>query len=286
MSNDLCRPSSVVTVNFQVYYGEAFTTNTHFGNADTQERIMTNKKTLRQRIRDGEVLVALRGSLHTTKSELADIWATGRYDYIWIDGQHTAFTEESLVAYCTAAEELDIDVQLRIPHTRHAYLVGRYMDLGCSAVLVPEVMEEETVDDALAYTYYPQIGRRSWGGEARRGVRGVAKGMDRLEYAAWWNDYVILSIQVESVEAVTNIQKLAKPGVSVVTFGPNDLSFNMEGHSEYPLTNVHDCMRNVAAQLDGTGIRLAMGTGTKPEEREEYLQMGVTLFQEDPPALV
>ena len=244
---------------------------------------MTEGKTLRQRIREGEVLVALRGSLDTTKSQLADIWATERYDYIWIDGQHTAFSEESLVAYCIAAEELGIDVQLRIPHTRHAYMVGRYMDLGCSAVLVPEVMEEETVDDAVAYSYYPQKGRRSWGGSARRGMRSEAKGMDRLEYAAWWNDYVILGIQVESVEAVTNVQKLAKPGVSVVTFGPNDLSFNMEGHEGYPLTSVDDCMRNVAAQLAGTGTGLAMGTGTRPEEREKYLDMGITLFQEDPP---
>ena len=244
---------------------------------------MTQYKTLRQRIRDGEVLVALRGSLRTTKSELADIWATDRYDYIWIDGQHTAFSEEALVTYCNAAEDLGIDVQLRIPHTRHAYLVGRYMDLGCSAVLVPEVMEEDTVNDALAYAYYPQIGRRSWGGEARRGMRSVTKGMDRLEYAEWWNDYVVLGIQAESVEAVTNIQKLAKPGVAVVTFGPNDLSFNMEGHEGYPLTSVDDCMRNVATQLDGTGIRLAMGTGTKPEEREKYLTMGITMFQEDPP---
>ena len=244
---------------------------------------MTQYKTLRQRIRDGEVLVALRGSLRTTKSELADIWATDRYDYIWIDGQHTAFSEEALVTYCNAAEDLGIDVQLRIPHTRHAYLVGRYMDLGCSAVLVPEVMEEDTVNDALAYAYYPQIGRRSWGGEARRGMRSVTKGMNRLEYAEWWNDYVVLGIQAESVEAVTNIQKLAKPGVAVVTFGPNDLSFNMEGHKGYPLTSVDDCMRNVATQLDGTGIRLAMGTGTKPEEREKYLAMGITMFQEDPP---
>ena len=83
---------------------------------------MTEAKTLRQRVRDGEVLVALRGSLDTTKSQLADIWATGRYDYIWIDGQHTAFSEESLVAYCTAAEELGIDVQLRIPPVSYTHL--------------------------------------------------------------------------------------------------------------------------------------------------------------------
>ena len=66
---------------------------------------MSDQKTLRKRIQDGEVLVALRGTLNTTKSQLSDIWETGRYDYIWIDGQHTAFSEESLVSYCTAAEE-------------------------------------------------------------------------------------------------------------------------------------------------------------------------------------
>lgn len=242
---------------------------------------MSPEKTLKQRMKDGEILVALRGSLATTKNELADIWATGRYDYIWIDGQHTPFTEAQLVTYCRAAEELDIDVQLRIPHTRHAYLVGRFLDFGFSAVLVPEVMEEETIDDAIAYAYYGPKGRRSWGGANRR---GLAQGLDRRAYAAWWNDYVIVAIQVESVEAVTNIQKLAKPGVSVVTFGPNDLSFNLEDHPQYPLQNVEDCMRNVAAQLADTDIRLAMGTATTPAEREPYLDIGITLFQEDAPA--
>ncbi|MCB0127167.1 MAG: hypothetical protein KDE58_33125, partial [Caldilineaceae bacterium] len=113
----------------------------------------------------------------------------------------------------------------------------------------------------------------------------VAKGMDRLSYAKWWNDYVILGIQVESVEAVTNIGRLAKPGVSVVTFGPNDLSFSLEAHPEYPLRTVDDCMRNVAAQLKGTNIRLAMGTGNKPEDRDKLLEIGITLFQDDAPAL-
>ena len=44
-------------------------------------------------------------------------------------------------------------------------MVGRYLDLGPSAVLIPEVMEPETVDDAIAYAYYGPIGRRSWGAQ-------------------------------------------------------------------------------------------------------------------------
>ncbi len=241
---------------------------------------MSQTKTLRQRMADGEVLVAMRGSLSTSKDQLADMWSMGRYDYIWIDSQHTPYSDELLVSYCAAAEELGIDVQLRIPHTRHAYLVGRYLDFGLSAVLVPEVMESETVDDAIAYAYYGPIGRRSWGGLERR---GLSPDMDRHAYAAWWNDYVVLGIQVESVEAVTNIRRLAKPGVSVVTFGPNDLSFSLEDHPEYPLQNVDDCIRNVAAQLEGTGIRLSLGIATVLEERDKYLEMGITLFTEEMP---
>lgn len=244
---------------------------------------MSKSKSLRQRIKKGEVLVALRAELSMTKAQLADAWSTGRYDYVRIEGQHNPFAEQQLVDFCAITDDIDIDVQLRIPHTGEAHLVGRYLDFGCSAILVPEVMESETVDDAIAYAYYPPVGRRSWGGDFRRGLRRIGK--DRQTYAAWWNEHVVLGIQVESVETVINIRALAKPGVQVVTFGPNDLSFSLEDHPEFPLPSIDDCMRNVAAQLAGTDVRLAMGTGTKPEERGKYLDMGVTLFQEDPPAL-
>lgn len=237
-------------------------------------------KTLRQRMQDGEVLTAMRGSLSTSKEELADMWTTDRYDYVWIDSQHTPYSDQLLVDYCQAAGELDIDVQLRIPHTRQAFMVGRFLDFGLTAVLVPEVEEPETVDDAIAYAYYGPIGRRSWGGPTRKGFN---QGVDRHEYSAWWNDTVVLGIQVESVEAVTNIHKLAKPGVGVVTFGPNDLSFSLEAHPGFPLQDVDACMRNVAKQLEDTGIRLAMGTATKPEERDKYVDMGFTLFQDNMP---
>ncbi len=70
----------------------------------------------------------------------------------------------------------------------------------------------------------------------------------------------------------------------MVTFGPNDLLFSLEDHPDYPQQNVDDCMRNVATQLADTRIRLAMGTATTPEERDKYLEMGITLFQEDAPA--
>ena len=243
---------------------------------------MDNTKTVKQRIRDGDVVVALRVFFDYDRGQLEDALGKGTYDLIYVDGQHGAFTDERLVEFSGMVHELGLPLQFRIPHTRHTYLIGRYLDMGLSAILVPEVVEQETVAEAIAYTYYPQMGRRSWGGAARRGQEQWAGSVDRLEYAAWWNDTVVLAIQLESVAAITRAGQLIRPGVDYVAFGPNDLLFNLEGHPNFPLQSVDDCMRNVAEQLQGTGVRLGMAVTTTPEEREPYLKMGITVFQEAP----
>lgn len=243
---------------------------------------MSTSASLKQRIRAGDTIVALRVPVEIERSSLEAALSKGTYDLLYIDGQHTAFSEAQLVAFCAIAEELELPVQFRIPHTRHTYLIGRYLDLGPTSILVPEVESEATVDEAIAYSYYPQVGQRSVGGVARRGVKARGGQVDRLEYAAWWNDIMVLAIQLESVEAILNARQLAKPGVDVIAFGPNDLQFSLEAHPHFPLNTVDACMRHVAEQCKGTQIRLGMAVTTEPEEREKYLEMGITLFQESP----
>ena len=243
---------------------------------------MASQNNLRARIAAGEELVAVRGDITWTKDKLASVWEGGKFHLIWLDGQHGVYSDELLVKFTGVAEELGIPVQLRIPHTRDAHKVGRFFDLGASGALVPEVMEPSTVDDALSYAYYGPIGRRSWGGANRLGLRSRTAPTARRDYAAWWNDTVLLSIQIESVEAVTNIARLVRPGITHVTWGPNDLEFSLELHPEFPLKTVEACMENVATQLQGTGIRIAMGTGTTENERQKYRDLGVTIFQAAP----
>ena len=52
---------------------------------------------------------------------------------------------------------------------------------------------------------------------------------------------------------MTNIARLVRPGITHLTWGPNDLEFSLEMHPEYPLRTVEACMQNVAEQLEGTG---------------------------------
>lgn len=240
---------------------------------------MPESISLKQRISDGEVVVALRVSIDIEPSKLEAALSKSTYRLIYIDGQHSAFSDQQLVEFCGMAESLGLPVQFRIPHTRHTYLIGRYLDMGLASVLVPEVVDVAAVDEAINYSYYPQVGHRSWGGFARYGINAID---DRLAYADWWNQQVVLAIQLESVNAISNARQLAKHGVDYVAFGPNDLQFDLERHPHYPLQTPDECMRNVAEQLQGTNIRLGMAVPTKPDERDQYLEMGITVFQELP----
>ena len=159
------------------------------------------------------------------------------------------------MAFCAIAQDLSIPVRIRIKHTQHAYLIGTYLDLGPSGIMIPEVASEDIVDQGIASFYYPQRGKRSWGGPARVGLSARS---DRLEYAAWWNDYGTLTLQIESVEAVIHARQLAKPGVDVLSFGLNDLMFSIEAHPQFPIRSYEDCIRHVLDQLDGTGVRIGL----------------------------
>ena len=100
---------------------------------------MASAKELKQKIKDGEVVVALRPDIKITKANFEKALTKGSYDLVYIDGQHTPFSDDQLVAISGIAEQAGLPVQFRIPHTRNTYLIGRYLDMGLSGILVPEV---------------------------------------------------------------------------------------------------------------------------------------------------
>ena len=243
---------------------------------------MAAARSLKQRITDGEVVVALRPPITSSRDQLEAALSKGRYDLIYLDGQHTPFSDDQLVALCGAAEGLGLPVQFRIPHTRHTYLIGRYLDMGLSGVLVPEVEDDGPGRRGHRLRLLPPGRPAQLGGAARFGTRPAGRRLGATEYAAWWNQHVVLAVQLESITAVESARALAKPGVDYLAFGPSDLTFDLARHPEYRFRTADDCTRYVAEQVRGTGIRLGMAVVTEPEARAKYVEMGLTVFQETP----
>ena len=215
---------------------------------------------LKQRIHNKEAINIASGvPFGCTRDEMEAVLGQGTYDLVSVDHQHGPANEDQLVEYCAMASEFDVGVQLRIKHTRNAYLIGNLLDLGPLAIVVPQVESVETVDEAIDFFYYLPMGKRSWGPSSAYGIKG---GMDRLEYAEWWNNTGILILQIESVDAVINVSKFAKPGVDMVTFGENDLNFSIESYPSSPFQNLQECIAHVETQLADTHVKV--GAGSSP----------------------
>ena len=248
---------------------------------------MSEKKNLKQRINDGEVVIGAAVPLTATRERLEEVIKEYPYDYFALDSQHSAFCEHDLVNVCNIAAELEVDVQFRIKHTKFSFMLGNYLDLGPTALEIPQVEDESTVQEALDSFYLPPVGKRSWLGGESLGFKTFGEGKNlsetehRLGYSNWWNKTGVLWMQIESINAVTNAAKFAKKGVDCLSWGPADLSFSREDNPNHPFKTDDDCVNYVAEQLKGTETKLAI-RHYYPELRDKYIKMGATVLLEIP----
>jgi len=117
---------------------------------------MSEPVALKERIRQGEIIVGVSVPMNMERGRLEDILSRDTYSFISVDSQHSAYHEERLVSLCALAEAVGIPVQFRIKHPRHAYLIGNILDLGPLSIEVPLVETEVVVDEALAAFYIPK----------------------------------------------------------------------------------------------------------------------------------
>ena len=210
---------------------------------------------LKEKMHKGEQIRTIAAPAESTRSQLEEIIKkNGKVDLFSLDGQHRPLPDErDLVKFCKLAEELGAGVQLRIQHQRLAYMTGRYADLGVLAIMVPLVEEVETANEAINNFYYPPLGNRSWGGEFRFGEKPPT---DRLKYSQWWNGTGLLGFQIETLRAALNVRNIVKPGVDWISWGPGDMGFDIERHSNSPFKTLTEVHSFVIEQLKGYDVRV------------------------------
>ena len=210
---------------------------------------------LKEKLHKGEAVRSVNAPAGSSRSELAAIIKkNGKVDLFYLDGQHRPLPgERDLVTFCKLAEALGAGVQLRIPHPRLAFMTGRFADLGVLSIMVPLVEDVATADDAISNFYYPPLGNRSWGGEFRYGEQPPT---DRLKYSRWWNGTGMLGFQIETLRAALNVRNIVKPGIDFIAWGPGDMGFDIERHSNSPFKSLEEVHAFVIEQLKGFDVRV------------------------------
>ena len=247
---------------------------------------MTEIKNLKEKIRNNSIIIGVRIPWNADINQIDEILTYDKYDFMSIDSQHSPFEESRLAKICEYAHDLPIPVHFRIKHSKITYLIGNLLDLGPSIIEIPQTEEITTVKDAVDNVYYPPEGKRSWGGEFRAGVEEkhlvFPADLDvRNEYMKWWNEFGVLMLQIESINAIENIKNFSIKGVDCVSWGPNDLEVDRQANKDHPLSISNEkALEYALNECYKSGIKLMVRNSKK--ERNKYLDMGINIFLESP----
>lgn len=169
-------------------------------------------------IRSGSL--ALGGWLTNPSTINAEVMGAAGFDYVAIDTQHGAIDYSAMLPMLQVLSIGSSTPIVRVPSCDSGH-IGKALDAGARAVIVPMVNDRTTCEAAVSFSKYAPDGVRSYG--PTRAV--LVEGSDYFDHAA---DDISLIPMIETVEALRNIDEIVTvPGVEAIYVGPNDLSISL-----------------------------------------------------------
>lgn len=172
------------------------------------------------------------------------------YHAIWFDLEHMTYSTETLEVMALAARSVGLDSFVRLAPTDYAS-VTRALEAGVGGVMAAQVKTAEQVAEFLTWCkYYPRgcRGLNTSGYDAKFGKMPMA------EFTQVANRDTFVAIQIETAEAVENVEKIvAVDGVDLLFVGPADLSQNLGVTGEFMHPKCLAAVDRVAAACAAAG---------------------------------
>lgn len=152
------------------------------------------------------------------------------FDFVVLDNEHGPAGLETTEHLIRAARCVNI---IPVVRTLEADIL-RVLDIGASAIQVPQVNTAEQARRIVAAAKYPPLGGRGAAFSPRAAGYGFFGGQ---AHAKMSNEGTSVILMTETEEALANLDEiLAVPGIDALFIGPNDLSFSMghQGNQKHP----------------------------------------------------
>ena len=192
------------------------------------------------------------------------------FDWVCLDGQHGLYGRSELVEAARSFPEGEAELVVRVAECDFA-MIGAALDVGATTVIVPQVDSPAEAARAVAATYYPPQGRRSWGQIVRTWGRTVG-GPDTRNAAT------TCAVMIESADALDQVEAIAAvPGVSCLFVGPYDLALSLGTTVEAMLDDDSSGapLARISAAATGHGMFVA-GFGGAPAYAERLARRGIS----------
>lgn len=188
---------------------------------------------LKDRLAHGETVnvFAIGRAYHPNLIQMFGIH--GGFHGFWIDHEHVGFSIDQIEQAATAGRAAGFDCFVRVAPTDYA-LVTRCLESGARGVMAAQINNAEQAEQFVSWAKFAPRGRRGLNSAAYDGRFG---NMPLAEFCETANRETFVAIQIETVEAVENVDAIAAiEGVDHLFLGPSDLSqaYGLTGQFMHP----------------------------------------------------
>ena len=218
---------------------------------------------------------AVAGWISSGNPYIAEAMAHAGFDALVVDMQHgMGVTADRAIACLQAISTTDTVPVVRVPWNEPAAM-QLVLDAGAYGIIVPLVNTPEEAARAVGACRYPPLGYRSIGPNRAPLYAGA-------DYAQHANEEVFVLTMVETMQAVENLEEMAKiPGLDGFYIGPADLALSI---GIAPGPDAANDPRHAEACQRVVDVAKAAGIapchhGSGPEEGASRLKQGFMMCQ-------
>ncbi|WP_252198261.1 aldolase/citrate lyase family protein [Clostridium sp. MCC353] len=212
--------------------------------------------------------------------DLAEYTASLGFDFILIDNEHGVMEQTTLCDMVRASQCEGVPAVVRCTMNEYDH-VQKALDFGANGVQVPLVNTVEDAKKIVSLTHYAPLGKRGTAYLPRAAGYGMVD--DKCAYREEANKVKLVSVHIETVEAVKNLDEILKvDGIDVYFIGPGDLSSSMNLPTNDPKVQetVKNCIQKIAAagKIPGYYVGNAEATKQAMEWGARYLVTAITPY--------
>lgn len=179
------------------------------------------------------------------------LYASKGWDYIILDTEHNDYNLETISSFSLLAKYENMGLFVRVPD-KHYFQMAQMLDIGAEGLVLPQVKSREEAQKIVSATKYSPMGKR---GVSISETVTLFRDYNQVEYTRWANQETMVIVQIESEEAVNNVEKIVSTkGVDAVMIGPADLTqdIGIPGQISHP--RAEEAFREIIVQCEKHGV--------------------------------
>lgn len=204
------------------------------------------KNQMKQALQNGQSLVGTMVA-EIRQPAIMQLLKNAGFDFVIIDNEHGPFNIETIADLSRAAKYVGLTPIVRVPDLSYPFLT-QPLDAGAQGLMLPRIVDAEQVKQVLQMIKYPPLGRR--GCALSRGHTNFGSG-PLAESMATINEETIVVVQIETAEAVENVEEIVSvPGVDITLIGPNDLTIALGVPGQLDSPKLHAAIERMLDACD------------------------------------